>query len=68
MRSRRLVFGVLVVAGCASPLTVAEDRDASTGGDAAPRFNPATPSDGSRDAFDELPSLGDPPEDGGDGG
>lgn len=69
MRRRRLLFGVLVAAGCASPLTVAETRDASTTAiEGGPLFDPKTPNDGSRDAFDELPSLTDPPEDAADAG
>ena len=51
-----------LVASCAAPLTVAEDRSGLDGG--ATGFDPRTPSDGSRDALDEPVSLGDPTDGG----
>ena len=65
MRVRRFVVFALTLAGCASPLIVAEERDALVRPDGGLQFNPATPNDGSFDAFDEPIDLGDPPEDGG---
>jgi hypothetical protein len=62
---RRFAVLAVIAAGCASPLTVAENRDAAASSGGGPQFNPATPNDGSFDAFDDPVSLADPPGDGG---
>ena len=57
---------VLLLAACAAPLTVAEERD---GGGSGPSFSPAVPGDSGLDATGDAESLGDPTDaDAPDGG
>jgi hypothetical protein len=63
---RFAVVALLLAAACASPLTVAENRDAAVPSDGGLQFNPATPNDGSFDASDEQAFIGDPTDGGPD--
>ncbi len=57
---------VLLLAACAAPLTVAEERDSGGNG---PSFSPAVAGDSGLDATGDAESLGDPTDgDATDGG